>query len=280
MTRSESVATLSAASGLDRASLVKRARKYIFFQMPRINGYLSAVDALAITTILIGQREAALGGGIAEIGVYFGRSFYLMALLIERSERALPVDLFDVGASEGRNSRQLESFIANGKLLNINFDPEMVLVGNSRELKPADIMAKAGRLRFFSVDGGHSLEDVLSDAALAAQTMSDHGVICFDDFCNPEWPEVTFGIYEFLRNNSGSFVPLLATQKKLFVCKREYRDFYVRLICGADELRKIPKASRNLLGDETLLVRSTQLEYLRCEAFARIGLGPLNALAY
>jgi len=248
--------------------------------MPKIKGYLTVVDALAIAIILVGQRDAKLRGGIAEIGVFFGRSFYLMAMLIDKQEKALAIDLFDIGASEGRDSWQLTSFLDVGRKLNVNIDREMVIVGQSQGLNAAVILEKTGPLRFFSVDDGHTLQDVLSDATLAGNVISDYGIICFDDFCNLEWPEVTFGIYDFLRTNAATFVPFLISQNKLFVCKHKYHNFYTTLIGNSEPLRKIRKKSVDMLGRSTLIVRNTKVEYLRCEGFARMGLGRLNAFFY
>lgn len=261
------------------SSVMKNVRKYIFCVMPRIQGYLGAVDGLVMASILIGQSDAALSGGVAEVGVYFGRSFYLMALLINKGEKALAIDLFDIDPLPAGGSRQLTSFLEIGKRLNIDVDKDLTFAGNSRRLGAADIVQKIGHVRFFSIDGGHSVDDVVHDAVLAADTISEFGVICFDDFCNPEWPEVTFGIYDFLRNCESSFVPFLASQKKLFVCKQQYHDFYLRLVANAPDLRKLQK-KEVILGQEAWIVRSSQLEYFRCEAFARLGIGRLNALFY
>ena len=58
------------------ADLPQSTSDYIFRRMKTVKGYLDPVDALMISTILIAQSKAKLKGGVAEIGVYFGRSFY------------------------------------------------------------------------------------------------------------------------------------------------------------------------------------------------------------
>ncbi len=237
--------SLSDVGARATSGLPTYALDYIFRMMPKIKRYLTVVDALAIAIILVGQRDAKLRGGIAEIGVFFGRSFYLMAMLIDKHEKALAIDLFDIGASQGRDSWQLTCFLDVGRRLNINIDREMVIVGKSQELDAPAILEKTGPLRFCSVDDGHKHQDVFSDATLAGNVISDCGVICFDDFCYVEWPEVTFGIYDFLRTNAATFVPFLISQNKLFVCKREYHNLYTTLIGDSEPLRKIRKKSRN-----------------------------------
>jgi hypothetical protein len=271
------------AKGLRAAkprSPIKIARSYIFGAMPKIKGYLNLIDALAIASVLIGQKEAALDGGAAEIGVFFGRSFFLMALLLDEHEKGLAIDLFDIGSSLSHESQQLVSFRNSGRRMKINIESEMLIVGDSHSVSAGDILTRTGPLRFFSIDGGHSFDDVMSDATLAANTISEDGVICFDDFCNPEWPEVTFGIYDFLRANATSFVPFLVSQKKLFVCNPKDINFYTQLIWSADALRKILKSRIVVMGHSVVMMRTNLLEYLRLEGFARIGLGRLNGLLY
>lgn len=278
LTLAQSVSVPSAAAA-DSAA-VKIVRNYVFHLMPKVKGYLGAVDALAMASVLIGQRNASLGGGIAEIGVFFGRSFYLMAMLLDGNEKALAIDMFDIGVSPGRDSAQLKYFLEIGDRMGIKRQREMTLVGDALDVSPKDILAKTGPVRFFSIDGGHELNYVLHDANLAADAIADHGVICFDDFCNPEWPEVSLAIFDFLRTKAGDFAPFLISQKKLFVCRRQYRDFYRQLIEEASALRKVKKTNTRLLDGKTIAARSGYLEYLRCEAFARTGLSRLNALVY
>jgi hypothetical protein len=260
--------------------VLKTARDYIFRRMPRIRGYLGPVDALAIAAVMIGQTNAQLGGSVAEIGVFFGRSFLLMAALVGENEKALAADLFDIGAAAHDDSLQLTSFLNAAKALNIAVDRELVFVGNSKDLTAPFLLEKTGLLRFFSIDGGHVSQDVMSDAELAAQVISDFGVICFDDFFNPEWPEVTLGVLEFLRDSSGPFVPFMISEKKLFVCKEGYLDFYAELVRKSVLLEKIHKTLIHMMGRSVLFVRNSFIERARYEVFARARLGRLNSIFY
>lgn len=280
MTFIQSPSGQATVAGQANPASMKIARNYVFHLMPKVRGYLSTVDALAMASILVGQRNASLRGGVAEIGVFFGRSLYLMAMLLNSHEKALAIDLFNIGESPGRDSEQLKDFLEVGGRMGIKLPRDMVLVGESQGFSAENILAKTGPVRFFSIDGGHYLGEVLHDAKLAEDTITDYGVMCFDDFCNPEWPEVTLAIFDFLRTKAGDFTPFLISQKKLFVCKRQYRDFYRQLIECAPALNKVKKGNINLLDYRPMVARSSPLEYLRCEAFARSGLGRLNTLVY
>src|ERR1700691_5802704 len=102
---------------------VELARKYIFRRMHRIRGYLGLIDALTISTILIGQKKALKRGSIAEIGIFFGRSFLLMASLIDSGEKALAADLFNIGqTTDGTDSLQLSAFLKSAKELGLHVD--------------------------------------------------------------------------------------------------------------------------------------------------------------
>jgi hypothetical protein len=254
-------------------------RDYIFRRMKSVKGYLDPVDALMISTILAAQSKAKLSGSVAEIGVYFGRSFLLMAGLLQPGERAFAADLFDIGQHPSHESRQLRSFLASGKKLGIAIDRNLVHAGSSRELSGHDITSKAGTVRFFNIDGGHLLDDIECDAALAKQTIADYGVLCFDDFCNPEWPEVSLGVFDFLRANP-QFAPFALSQKKIFICKNGYVEHYKSVIGDAPVLRKISRLEVDLLGRSVLHLRPRHIERLRYEGLARAGLGRLNALFY
>lgn len=57
-----------------------------------MKGYLDPADALVFFSILEGQRRAGMSGGLAEIGIYYGRSFFLLKKLAKEGERVLGID--------------------------------------------------------------------------------------------------------------------------------------------------------------------------------------------
>jgi len=263
-----------------RTKLPQSTRDYIFRRMKTVKGYLDPVDALMISTILAAQSNANFKGSVAEIGVYFGRSFLLMAGLLRPGEHAFAADLFDIGTRSGGDSVQLASFVASGERLGIPIDRNMIFAGNSRTLNAETIVGKAGALRFINIDGGHLLADVESDAGLAKAAIADFGVLCFDDFCNPEWPEVTLGVFNFLRANDSRFAVFALSQKKIFICQTGYLDLYKSTVEHAPALRSIRRMEVNILGRSAVHLRGTRLERIRYEILARTGLGSLNAFFY
>jgi hypothetical protein len=257
------------------------ARRYIFGNMHRIKGYLGPIDALAVSTVLIGQKEALKSGGIAEIGIFFGRSFLLMASLVGKHEKALAADLFAIGqSSDGKDSRQLATFLNNAKEIGLQLDRKMIFVGDSRNLDGSPELLEACPLRFVSIDGGHNFNAVTSDANLASKVITDFGVICFDDFCAPGLPDVTLGVIDFLRFGGGAFTPFVITQNKLFVCRREYHDFYVDMMLGGNLLNKVGKKLIYMKSVPVLFLHQSFMRRARYEAFVRAGLGRLNECFY
>jgi hypothetical protein len=259
---------------------MKDAKGYIFNKMHRIKGYLDPIDALVIAAVLIAQNRANLVGGLAEIGVFYGRSFLLMAMLAGQHESAFAADLFDIGPLDGGGTAQLRSFLRSAERFNVNIDKDMIFVGNSNKLNPEYMLNKVGELRFFSIDGGHYLADVASDAMLAAQTIAEYGVITFDDFCNVEWPEVTLGVFEFLKAGATNFTPFAITRKKLYVCKKEYQEYYTGIIDDAQLLQKIKKPRIMFMNHSIPLLQTDLTETVRFHAFVKMGLGRLNTLFY
>ena len=249
--------------------------------MSSVKGYLGPVDALAISSVLIEQTKRGYAGGVAEIGVFYGRSFFLMAKLLAAGEKALAADLFDIDASAScEKSGQLRKFLENAAILGVPVDERDVFVGPSGALSPLQITVRAGPIRFFSVDGGHELHHVIEDGDLARNTLAPHGVICFDDFCNPEWSEVTLGVFDFLRKHK-DFLPFAITEKKAYVCRRGYEGFYREAVLGSELLASFPKSVTRMLGHEPIFVSHPMLpQRLPYELLSRFGLGRLSERLY
>lgn len=64
-------------------------------------------------------------------------------------------------------SEQYRSFLRNGDRLGLSVDKDLLVVGDSAELSPQDVLDKVGKVRFFSIDGGHTLANLEADCRLA-----------------------------------------------------------------------------------------------------------------
>jgi len=222
----------------------KRIRKYVFSDMHEIQGYLSPVDALTIAAVLSAQQDNGLTGGIAEIGVFYGRSFFLMQLVANGSDSCFAADLFDIRAHRNIDD-QYDQFIKNGRKLGFAVNEEQIYVGDSKFLSADYIRERVGSCRLFHIDGGHHWQHVAVDSQIAMNSMADHGVIVFDDFFNPEWPDVSLAAVDFLTSQR-HLKPFAITNRKLYVSKADHVDAYQNWVCSSEFTTKIPRREVNL----------------------------------
>jgi hypothetical protein len=256
--------------------LTKSIRKFVFRDLKKIDGYIDPPDALVFLSLIEWQRQANLIGGLAEIGVYYGRSYFLLRKISAPDSNVLAIDLFDIEA----DNAQYQRFLENGLSLGIPVDESLVISGDSTTLEPSMIMDKAGPIRFFSVDGGHLLHDVIADGDLAKSVLAKHGIIVFDDTFNPAWPEVTIGVSDFLRENSNSFSAFCMTKYKTYVCRRDFAYFYRAAIAEARHLKAFEHSEIDFLGSKVIRLHNPLRRRVAFEFLQRMGMSALSEWAY
>ncbi|MDM9624449.1 class I SAM-dependent methyltransferase [Rhizobium sp. S152] len=254
-------------------------RKFIFHDLQSIDGYIDPPDALVFLSLLRTQQSAGLEGGVAEIGVYYGRSYFLFRKICGDQEKIIAIDLFDVDQN-GRGTTQYDRFLDNGRSLDLLVDEELVIKGDSTLLAAEDITDRAGVIRFFSIDGGHMLNHVASDSRLAAMSLAEHGIIAFDDTFNPAWPEVTVGVADFLREQDGQFAVFCLTKYKTYVCRQSFHMFYSRVIEQSEDLKAFDHAETDFLGSKAVRLNNPVGRRIVHELLARSGLGSLSERVY
>jgi Methyltransferase domain len=206
-------------------------RKYLRWKIYSINGYLKSLDARLIVALAGWQTSIKITGGLAEIGVHHGKLFFLLALSRQTGEKSLAIDLFEddeMNASTRFGGRN-RAFSTHAAALKVTLDSTEVRKADSLTLTSDDILSKVGRTRIFSVDGGHLYHHVAHDLHLAFSTLTPGGVIIVDDFCNPEWPEVTSATYDFVRAQKGKIVPAILTRNKLYLAPPNIASAYREL---------------------------------------------------
>jgi predicted O-methyltransferase YrrM len=204
-------------------------KTFIDRRMYRITGFLHPTDAMALAGLAGWQNSNNITGSIMEIGVFYGRSFALLAKFLDPSTAvAIACDLFDIDRTADGDSLQLRSFKSLLQKEGISESSVHILQMDSMQLKPDNILSLAKAIRLFSIDGSHEENHVRSDAELAFKVLSDDGIIVFDDFFNPQYPGVTLAIIDFLGNQRSQVIPFLITNNKLYVCRASrfpaYRD--------------------------------------------------------
>jgi Methyltransferase domain len=227
-----------------------RIDRYLRLKFYTIEGYMSRLDAFVFREILVGQIKSGISGSLVEIGVHYGRSFFVLASGRSGDESSLGVDLFedDELYKNPQAIGRLAGFNANCQKLHFSFSSSEIMKQDSLKLSPDDIVRRVGRVRFFSVDGGHMYQHLANDLLLAAKVMVPGGIISVDDILNPLWPEVSIATFDWLRSPSVPLVPFLSTQDKLYICNRDYADFYRRLLDGDSVLRTSTARNIAVLG--------------------------------
>jgi hypothetical protein len=258
---------------------MKSLHDFILRKLRSVNGYIDPSDSLVFLSIFECQKVNNFTGGLAEIGVYLGRSFFLMRKLAE-PQQVLGIDLFDIKRVPGTRLNQYNQFLENGKRLGLEVDERFVISGDSTKLNKSDVEEKVGEVRFFSVDGGHMLPHFEADSRLSKETLAKWGVIAFDDSFNPEWPEVTFGLVDFIRANAQEFSIFCITNKKTYVCRNEYLDVYRSAIRSSQHLSAFAIADVSVLGTKAVRVHHPSIRRAVYEGLNRVGLGALSSHVY
>ncbi len=197
----------------------------------------------------------------------------MLALARRAGEHALAIDLFEDDSLNtntphaGRNG----GLWKHARRLGIDLSPEETFKTSSLQLEAADLMARtAGTIRFFSVDGGHSYLDVANDLRLAQQTLSPDGIIAVDDFFNIRWTDVSFAVYDFLRNTDG-VAPFAVTQTKIYLASPASAESYRASLLKRPELGRF--SSTQVLKHDVLTLRqhrfSKGVDLLRAAVWER-----------
>ncbi|MBN8933438.1 MAG: class I SAM-dependent methyltransferase [Rhizobium pusense] len=255
-------------------------RRFIFQELRSVEGYIDPPDALVLKALLQAQTKSALSGGIAEIGVYYGRSYFLLRKFAQSQEKVLGVDLFDLDPPQDGSLDQYERLMENGRRLGFTMDRDLIIKGDSTRLTPDDITSRIGPTRFFSIDGGHHLHHVLADAKLAMEVIAPHGIIVFDDTFNPAWPEVTVGVADFLRTHGHSLVCFGMTKYKTYVCHREFHSIYAQAIAIDPDLQALAHVETQFLGAKVVRLHNPMRRRVMYELMVRSGLGGFSERIY
>jgi len=181
-------------------------------------------------------------GGCLEIGVHHGKFFILLNQY--STDTSYAVDVFDDQFlnidKSGRGS--LAIFKENLERCDLrNGSTTTVIQGDSCD--PAlDLVSRVGlgKMRFISIDGGHTVEHTVNDLVLAQQLINNQGVVILDDILNSHWLGVIEGAGEFLRNRP-TLVPFGIGYNKLYMCKISYHADYLQTMQSSTDYTKTVK---------------------------------------
>jgi predicted O-methyltransferase YrrM len=160
----------------------------------RVQGFITPRSVRAVRSILAHQDQASIGGSIAEIGTFRGKTFIGLAAATREGERVVGIDIFpdDVQKSLIDSAKE---FLSEDQLKRI-----VLAKRDSSSLEFWEWAKLIGeKARFVHVDGNHTNLAVRYDIMLAASHISKGGIVLIDDFLHDWYPDVTEGIIDALK---------------------------------------------------------------------------------
>lgn len=208
--------------------------KYTSTGHKKVEGWLSQIGLNVIVELSSIQRELGIAGPVCEIGVHHGKLFILLHLLSDQCEKSVAWDLFERQEEniDKSGSGSSSIFLENLRRSGCDLERIKIFSENSMNLTPDAITSACeGKLRLFSIDGGHTAEITHNDLSLACQTLSEGGLIILDDFFNEAWPGVAEGACRYmLEHDSALFPVVIAGNKYIFTnSERAARTYIDRL---------------------------------------------------
>ena len=213
-------------------SQVRLLENYIKRGHKRVHGWLNP-EVLHVTKYIDTiQKQNGIDGHLGEIGIFHGKLFILLCLLLRDTEKIVAVDLFDDDALNIDNSKEK---IKNIFLRNMNqhvktFSQMAVIQKDSLTLDSKYLQeCTGGKIRLFSIDGGHDSNIAYHDLETVSGALADGGVIILDDYFNEDWPGVSEGTNRFIQKHGyEKIVPfLIGANKVFFTSSKEHAEIYI-----------------------------------------------------
>lgn len=228
-------------SGLDQ---------YVVRGRNSVGGWLARVDAEIFRLVLQQQNRDGIAGGVAEIGLHHGKSFLALCLGLKGGEKAYGIDIFENQSQNRDHSGNGDQDVLEANLAQFGVARSAVVLDKreSQRVTPQDIVEAAGRIRFFSVDGGHWFEVVVSDLQLAEASLGDMGVVAIDDFLRPEWPDVSAAFFHWFEHSGGALVPFAIGFNKVYLCRKAALPTYRKALEDSEFLRVYLSKHYDFLG--------------------------------
>ena len=193
-------------------------QRYIDSGHFKVEGWLLPLAIQGVVALSEAQKLRGVVGSVCEIGVHHGRFFILLHLLTQPNESSAAWDLFEnqTENKDASGSGDRIRFESNLRVHGCGFRRIRIFSENSLRLTKGMILEGAGgKVRLFSVDGGHTAEVTANDIKLAAEVLTEGGILLLDDCFNESWPGVAEGTFRCLIDQCVSIVPFAIFGNKL-----------------------------------------------------------------
>lgn len=193
-----------------RAGMSMPDRRDAILALTPAHGGMSLISYGVWDFLFRAQAEQGIVGDGLEIGVFRGTGAAAICLNLQADERFCGID------------RHLDR---DGVLANIasvgcggpvHID---LLAACSRHVRRVGLAdSYRGNCRFLHIDGEHSYDAVRSDLDLCVPLMADGGIVCVDDFFNPDSVCVTHAVFDHVRDRSHDLRLFLCGGGKAYLC--------------------------------------------------------------
>lgn len=210
-------------------NVTQRIGRYLRVAYAEVDGWLQRPAVWSLQAVGLFQEKNEIAGDICEIGIHHGKLFLALENTARPGEACIAIDLFENQAHNvDRSGRgDFETFLDNVR--KHATDPSRVVVKSfdSTSVESRRFFADRSPVRLFSVDGGHTIQHVMSDLRLAESVLADGGVIFVDDYFNANFPSVTEGLSRYLLGGYSALTPIMSAGGKLLLCGISYHDQYI-----------------------------------------------------
>jgi cephalosporin hydroxylase len=179
--------------------------------------------------------------GVMEIGIHHGQFFMALNSVVEPDYKSVAIDVFgrqDLNIDKSGQGIK-EVFVNNLKRYDRHFGENVIIVeGDSTDSFVFEGVEIPDKYKYISVDGGHTVEHIISDMNLVSKLLTNEGLIVVDDYLNHWWPSVTEGLLKYMSTNP-TLVPVMSTPNKMWMSKLSYKPKY------DEAISKFPIGNRN-----------------------------------
>jgi hypothetical protein len=218
-------------------------------RMSAVHGWLDKFSAEAIATLSQEQVRRGYRGSVCEIGIHHGKLFFVLYLTTSKGEKAIAIDVFgDQHLNtdlSGRGDKAI--FLRHARRWSADCEGLEVIQDSSLNVSTDQL----GKVRFFSIDGGHTEEATTNDLRLADASMTEEGILVIDDVFHPYFPEVAVAFAKFMLGAPG-LAPFALTPGKVFLSRQKFSPVYAGLL--TTQYRERFQKTANFYGHEVAIL--------------------------
>ncbi len=226
----------------------------MYRKLQSVDGWLARSDYEIFRALLEHQSVDGPQGTLVEIGTHHGKSLIPM-VQHGGTDKAYVIDIFENQDKnlDGSGHGDLEKLKANLKKFRVDQERLVFDARPSNEVSPETILSSVGPARFFHIDGGHHLEAIQADIALADKTVVDEGVIAIDDVFRPEWPEVSIGVFQAEPIRDGRWQAFAIGFNKTYFCRADHMERYQAALLADGYLALLLQKEYQVSGSKILV---------------------------